>query len=114
MSFRSRNCADVNECAWNFGKGDCDHLCSNTDGSFKCSCRTGYVLQEDGLKCTDLNECDSNNGGCSQKCVNRPGDFFCQCFEGYRNLGRNGSDVICQDIGTQGVGVGSREIEVSS
>ena len=96
---RSRNCVDVNECSWNFGKGDCDHFCNNTDGSFQCSCRQGYVLQPDGLTCRDLNECDINNGGCSQQCINQPGGYFCQCFEGYQNLGRNGTDVICQDIG---------------
>ena len=97
---RSRNCADVNECSSNSGKGDCDHFCNNTEGSFQCSCRQGYILQQDGRTCNDLDECVIQNGGCSQKCVNQPGQYSCQCFEGYQNLGNNGTDVICRDIGS--------------
>ncbi|CAG2063656.1 unnamed protein product, partial [Timema podura] len=35
----SRSCIDHDECAeWGF----CDQLCTNTDGSYKCSCAPGY------------------------------------------------------------------------
>lgn len=40
---------DINECASN--NADCQHTCSNTDGSFECSCRNGYTLGSDGLLC---------------------------------------------------------------
>lgn len=33
---------DVNECL--FDNGGCDHDCTNTNGSFQCSCSTGYNL----------------------------------------------------------------------
>ena len=33
---------EVNEC--NQGNGGCEHTCNNTDGSFSCSCNTGYQL----------------------------------------------------------------------
>ena len=36
------NTPDVNECASN--NGGCAHTCTNTEGSFTCSCRTGYEL----------------------------------------------------------------------
>lgn len=37
----SRSCTDLDECAeW----GHCDQLCSNTDGSYACSCAAGYTL----------------------------------------------------------------------
>nr|CAD7197742.1 unnamed protein product [Timema douglasi] len=37
----SRSCIDHDECAeWGF----CDQLCTNTDGSYKCSCAPGYGL----------------------------------------------------------------------
>jgi len=40
---------DVDECATN--NGGCAHNCTNTDGSFVCSCRTGFTLASDGLGC---------------------------------------------------------------
>jgi len=39
----------VDECATN--NGGCAHICTNTDGSFVCSCRTGFTLASDGLGC---------------------------------------------------------------
>lgn len=39
----TRSCIDLDECAeW----GHCDQLCTNSDGSFSCSCASGYTLQE--------------------------------------------------------------------
>ena len=100
MSFRSLNCEDVDECAINNGKGDCDYACANSVGSFRCSCAAGFYLDADGLTCHDINECQVNNGNCSQKCVNTQGNHLCSCFEGFVNSGSNGTDVICIDIGT--------------
>lgn len=34
--------ADVNEC---LTLGACDHKCTNTEGSYKCSCMEGYVFE---------------------------------------------------------------------
>lgn len=34
--------ADVIECDVN--NGGCDHICSNTKGSYKCDCKPGYQL----------------------------------------------------------------------
>ena len=39
----------VNECATN--NGGCAHTCTDTVGSFTCSCRTGFVLASNGLGC---------------------------------------------------------------
>ena len=33
------------------GNGECDHICTNNNGSFSCSCRTGYILTENNLSC---------------------------------------------------------------
>lgn len=41
---------DVNECA--LLNGQCTQTCTNTPGSFLCSCDSGYVLNSDGLTCT--------------------------------------------------------------
>ncbi|XP_045620966.1 vitellogenin receptor isoform X2 [Procambarus clarkii] len=40
---------DVNECKSNTSV--CDHFCTNTHGSFVCTCGEGYELQTDGVTC---------------------------------------------------------------
>ncbi|XP_034254763.1 epidermal growth factor-like protein 7 [Thrips palmi] len=42
--------ADVDECD-EAAERRCDHVCSNTPGSFRCQCRPGFVLQPDGRSC---------------------------------------------------------------
>ena len=42
---------DINEC---LGDHDCNHTCSNTDGSYSCMCDRGYNLQADGKSCTGI------------------------------------------------------------
>ena len=41
---------DINECA--SYNGGCSQTCSNTPGSYSCSCNSGYVLNIDGHNCT--------------------------------------------------------------
>ncbi|XP_066264138.1 uncharacterized protein [Branchiostoma lanceolatum] len=72
---------DVDECASN--NGGCAQNCTNTVGSFVCSCRDGFVLNSDGLSCDDVDECAANNGGCYQNCTNTVGSFFCSCGGDY-------------------------------
>ncbi|GFY66053.1 epidermal growth factor-like protein 8 [Trichonephila inaurata madagascariensis] len=45
--------ADIDECAKR--EDNCDHDCINTPGSFRCACKDGYVLQEDGKTCEKRN-----------------------------------------------------------
>ena len=45
----TRNSIDVDECG--SGNGGCAEFCNNTDGSFECSCRTGYMLAADDTSC---------------------------------------------------------------
>ena len=42
--------ADVDECVED--TDGCSQICTNTPGSFECSCDPGYVLAEDGFTCT--------------------------------------------------------------
>ena len=42
--------ADINECATN--NGQCSQICTNSIGSFTCSCESGYLLNADNLTCT--------------------------------------------------------------
>ena len=41
---------DINEC--DTANGGCEHNCTNTIGSFICSCDTEYELDENGLNCS--------------------------------------------------------------
>ncbi|XP_078670378.1 uncharacterized protein LOC144910800 isoform X2 [Branchiostoma floridae x Branchiostoma belcheri] len=42
-------CDDINECETN--NGGCEQICTNTIGSFECSCRENFVLANDSLSC---------------------------------------------------------------
>ena len=44
--------ADVNQC--DVDNGGCSQMCTNTDGSFNCSCNSGYLLDSDGLTCNGM------------------------------------------------------------
>ena len=100
---------DLDECLTN--NGGCKQICTNTDGSFECSCADGYVIAADNFDCSgkrsnpvffkvnsllyaDVNECQTSNGGCNQTCTNTDGSFECACKTGYAlaedNLGCNG------------------------
>ena len=89
---------DINECS-SIKKG-CAHAhnCTNTIGSYYCSCNAGYVLS--GKSCNgiyilyicpgcikiivDINECNVNNGGCEHSCTNTVGSYTCSCNTGYQ------------------------------
>jgi fibulin 1/2 len=43
---------DENECQTS--NGGCEQTCTNTDGSFQCSCDTGYELAPDTFNCTGI------------------------------------------------------------
>lgn len=42
---------DIDECGTS-NKTLCEHICVNTVGSYRCECRGGYVLEDDGRTCT--------------------------------------------------------------
>nr|XP_051699350.1 fibrillin-2 isoform X4 [Oryctolagus cuniculus] len=89
----STGCTDVDECE--IGAHNCDmHAsCLNIPGSFKCSCREGWV--GNGIKCIDLDECSNGTHQCSinAQCVNTPGSYRCACSEGFTGDGFTCSDV---------------------
>ena len=40
---------DIQECSDN--NGNCTHNCTNTEGSYYCTCEDGYELENDGHTC---------------------------------------------------------------
>ena len=99
---------DINECT--SGQDQCEHNCWNTVGSYTCSCRAGYRLDnyngrschgvyfhcplENWIQCTciivvfimhpDINECANGQDQCQQNCQNTVGSYTCSCRAGYR------------------------------
>ena len=104
---------DIDECD---RFNPCDQNCTNTVGSFMCSCQTGYELHDDTTTCTgefmfnirhlhircvcnilltDIDECQvaalNNSVICTNdtQCTNAPGSFECGCVPGYRLVDGN-------------------------
>ena len=47
------HCTDINECSE--GTSGCAQVCTNTIGSYNCSCNQGYHLEIDGQTCNGKN-----------------------------------------------------------
>ena len=73
--------SDIDECR--SSNGGCHHNCINLQGNFECSCRDGYMLENGGNVCQDINEC-LTGVRCDHICVNQEGRFLCECREGYQ------------------------------
>ncbi|CAI8020296.1 Scavenger receptor cysteine-rich type 1 protein M160 [Geodia barretti] len=82
-------CKDIDECEC--GLDDCDENanCTNTEGSYICTCREGYC--GNGRNCTDIDECELGLDDCDENvnCTNTEGSYICTCREGYCGDGRN-------------------------
>ncbi|CAH1266832.1 NOTCH3 [Branchiostoma lanceolatum] len=73
---------DIDECVHNNNNCDTEATCTNTAGSFTCTCNTGYT--GDGVTCADVNECDMYTDMCHPQatCSNSAGWFTCTCASG--------------------------------
>uniref|UniRef100_A0A4W6CLT3 Thrombomodulin n=1 Tax=Lates calcarifer TaxID=8187 RepID=A0A4W6CLT3_LATCA len=81
-------CTDINECEMG---PQCDHMCENLFGSYRCICHEGFELScVDFNDCTDQRQCPGENF----RCINTVGGFQCVCKEGYS---LSGSLCVDQD-----------------
>ncbi|KAH7644719.1 hypothetical protein HUG17_0257 [Dermatophagoides farinae] len=60
INYINMKCIDIDECQ-NRTLNKCHHHCQNYIGSYKCSCYSGYKLDNDGHSCIDENECEMFN-----------------------------------------------------
>ena len=87
-----KTCADVNECTEDTKPCPADATCTNTDGSYTCTCNFGS--SEDG-SCVNIDECATQTDDCDSNavCTNTPGSYSCECLEGYAGDGFNCYDM---------------------
>ncbi|XP_048589480.1 tolloid-like protein 1 isoform X2 [Nematostella vectensis] len=55
--FSAKYYADEDECRER--KGGCQHICVNTIGSYRCTCKPGFVLHPDQHSCKEASDCGS-------------------------------------------------------
>ncbi|XP_077183479.1 adhesion G protein-coupled receptor E5 isoform X2 [Paroedura picta] len=99
-------CCDIDECQKRQLCGK-HAKCSNTFGSYHCSCIEGFKSSSgqevfknaSETTCDDLNEClGPNKCGSHSVCDNTPGSYTCRCRAGFQEDFRNASLVTCTDI----------------
>lgn len=84
-------CLDIDECERDLHDCQPSQQCTNTPGSFTCTCPDGY--RKISSECVDIDECRYRY--CQHSCVNSPGSFACQCEPGFQLAGNNRS---CVDV----------------
>ena len=86
-------CTDINECANGTATCSVNATCTNTRGSYTCTCKSGYT--GNGKTCTDINECTNGTATCSVNatCSNTQGSYTCACKPGYSGDGRTCNDI---------------------
>ena len=66
--------------------------CTNTEGTFTCSCGIGYSLDDDSNTCVDVDECAEGTDRCDNfaTCTDTDGSYECECNEGFTDVFGNG------------------------
>ncbi|XP_039370913.1 adhesion G protein-coupled receptor E1 isoform X6 [Mauremys reevesii] len=82
------NCTDIDECSRDPSPCGPSSICTNTLGSYTCTCPPGYLHHsQPGIpfSCTDVDECAQTPAVCgpNASCMNTPGSYTCQCSPGH-------------------------------
>jgi hypothetical protein len=96
-------CTDIDECDPTNGKFlgtkycGMNTVCTNTIGSFTCTCNAEYENFTAWVGCADIDECSKGTSNChvaTADCWNTPGSFVCNC-----KLGLIGNPITgCTDV----------------
>lgn len=84
--------SDINECTVGLAKCDQNANCTNTVGSYNCTCNAGYT--GNGTYCADINECLDNSTCAHGNCTNTAGSYFCTCSDGF--TGSKNCEGMCR------------------
>ncbi|CAG5133717.1 unnamed protein product, partial [Candidula unifasciata] len=72
----------------------CSDICTNTNGSFQCSCSTGFILGTDLRSCNlEVAVCSILLPQCQQTCTVSP--MSCSCYVGYTPTA---DGITCVDV----------------
>ncbi|RVE42215.1 hypothetical protein evm_013135 [Chilo suppressalis] len=89
--------ADIDECEQH--PALCEHgTCTNTFGSFVCTCGDGWLLADDEQRCIDVDECAEPDICGVGICRNMPGSYVCLCPEGYVPMPSNSNAHLSATI----------------
>ncbi|CAH3171492.1 unnamed protein product [Porites lobata] len=79
---------DTDECSASPSVCDINANCSNTRGSYYCTCKTGFT--GDGKNCQDIDECSASPYVCdiNANCSNTRGSYYCTCKPGFTGDGK--------------------------
>lgn len=101
-AIRPSACADQDECSDNTHNCHEVATCTNSQGTFSCSCRPGW--SGDGVDCVDDDECEMNAHNCdaNASCSNTEGSFTCACNSEYTGDGFSCVEEMCAAGQTRG------------
>eukprot|EP00057_Strongylocentrotus_purpuratus_P011936 XP_011666410.1 PREDICTED: latent-transforming growth factor beta-binding protein 4-like [Strongylocentrotus purpuratus] len=101
----SSEAADINECD-NIPNPCGNGTCNNIDGTYGCTCDSGFEANDSGTACDDVNECAGVPNPCGNgECTNTHGSYMCVCDSGF-TISEDGStcDVECGGAVCQNAG----------
>ena len=70
----------INIMEWDDGSLRCSDICTDSNGSYSCSCDANDFLEGDGFTCS-FDFCADNNNGCAHYCDSDDGS--CSCMDGW-------------------------------
>ncbi|XP_015776321.1 PREDICTED: adhesion G protein-coupled receptor E1-like [Acropora digitifera] len=88
FAFCNMTTEDIDECTASLPVCHVSAQCTNTIGSYRCTCDPGYT--GNGKACTDVNECTALPSAChvNAQCSNTIGSYRCDCGPGYTGNGK--------------------------
>jgi hypothetical protein len=63
--------------------GECSQQCVDNEQAYECLCDVGYILNEDGKTCDNIDDCQNNLCPKNSQCVDGINSFTCNCDEAY-------------------------------